>query len=258
MKTGIHYWFGYPIAGEERLRLIKETGFDSVFLWWGDETSGSEGDKHKLPAMARAAGLEVETVHAPFERTNLIWTDSVDAESIVQRYTQCILDCAQHEIPTVVIHLTNGHTPPPPTQLGIDRIKYLVELAEQKQVNIALENLKVPEYLDFVFSNLDSNRLGFCYDSGHETCYSRGADLLTKYGSKLMALHLHDNDGVKDQHQIPGEGTINWESVAQKIKSAGYPGPITLELVNEFSAYSQASAQEFLSLAYKKIGLLFA
>jgi L-ribulose-5-phosphate 3-epimerase len=254
IKTGIYYWFGYPIANKERFRLIKEAGFDNVFLWWGDEFVDLDGDKNLLPEMARAVGLEVENVHAPFDKTNRIWTESVNAEDIVKRYTQCIIDCAQHNIPTVVIHLTNGDAPPAPTLLGIDRIKYLVELAEQKGVNIALENLRKPEYLQFVFSNIQSNRLGFCYDSGHENCYSKGTDLLRTYGNKLMALHLHDNDGTDDQHRIPGEGTINWDSIIQKIKSTRYQGAISLEVTNEFSKqYSGITAQEFLMAANKRI-----
>ncbi len=51
--------------------------------------------------------------------------------------------------------------PPPPTLLGLDRMKYIVELAEQKEVNMALENTRQPEYLQYIFSNIQSNRLGF-------------------------------------------------------------------------------------------------
>lgn len=258
VKTGIHDWFGYRIDNEERFKLIREAGFNSVLFWWGDEYADYVGDKNFLPGLARNAGLEIENVHAPFYKTNLIWTESVDAEDIVKRYAQCIIDCSNHNIPTVVIHLTNGDTPPPPTLLGIDRIKYLVDLAEKKNVNIALENLKRPEYLQFVFQNIQSGRLGFCYDSGHENCYSKGTDLLSMYGNKLMALHLHDNDGTGDQHRIPGEGTINWDIVVRKIKKTTYRGAVTLEVTNEFSEmYSDISAQEFLKAANEKIKMLF-
>ena len=258
IKTGIHYWFGYQIANKERFKLIKETGFDNVCLWWGNEFMDYDIDKSLLPGVARSVGLEVENIHAPFCKTNLIWEDSINAEDIVKRYTQCIIDCSQHNIPTVVIHLTSRDTPPPPTLIGLDRIKYLVELAEQKEVNIALENLRKPEYLQFVFSNIQSNKLGFCYDSGHENCYSKGTDLLGIYGDKLMALHLHDNDGTDDQHRIPGEGTINWESIVQKIKSTRYNGIISLEVTNEFSKqYSGILAKEFLMVSNEKITKLF-
>lgn len=105
---------------------------------------------------------------------------------------------------------------------------------------------------------IKSNRLGFCYDSGHENCYCKGADLLSLYGDKLMALHLHDNDCIEDQHRIPGEGTIDWNYVAQKIKSIGYSGAISLEITNEFSnQYSGTSAQEFLMIANERIRNLF-
>jgi sugar phosphate isomerase/epimerase len=258
IKTGIYYWFGYQIESKERFRLITEAGFDNVLLWWGDEFIGFDGNTNHLPEIARTIGLEIENVHAPFDKTNRIWTESVDAEDIVKRYAQCILDCSHHNIPTVVIHLTNGDTPPPPTQLGLDRIKYLVELAEQKGVSIALENLRKPEYLQFVFSNIQSSKLGFCYDSGHENCYSKGTDLLSAYVDKLMALHLHDNDGTDDQHRIPGEGTINWDNIVRKIKSTRYYGAISLEVTNEFSKqYSGISAQEFLVIANKEITNLF-
>lgn len=258
IKTGIYYWFGYQIENKERLKLIKEAGFDNVSLWWGDEFSHYDGNKNFLPKMARNVGLEVENIHAPFHNTNYIWIESIDAEDIVERYSQCIIDCFHQDIPTVVIHFISGDIPPPPTQLGLNRIKHLVELAEEKGVNIALENLRKPEYLQFVFSNIQSSRLEFCYDSGHENCYSKGMDLLGVYGSKLMALHLHDNDGIDDQHRIPGDGTINWNPIVQKIKSTRYNGAISLEITNEFSKqYSEISAQEFLVMANERIRGLF-
>lgn len=258
IKTGIYFWFGYQIDNKERFKLIKEAGFDYVFLWWGDEFIDSDGDKILLPRMARAVGLEVENIHAPFKNTNFIWEENINAEDIVKRYAQCILDCSHHNIPTVVIHLTNGNSPPPPTLLGLDRIKYLIELAEQYGVNIAFENLKKPEYLRFVFSNIQSKRLGFCYDSGHENCYSKEMDLLGMYGDKLMALHLHDNDGTDDQHRISGEGTIRWDSVVRKIKITRYSGAISLEVTNEFSKqYSGISAYQFLMEANKKVNNIF-
>jgi sugar phosphate isomerase/epimerase len=201
----------------------------------------------------------VENIHAPFQNTNYIWTDSINAENIVNRYINCIIDCAHHNIPTVVIHLINGPTTPPVSQIGLDRIKSIVEFAERKNINIALENTRKPEYLQSVFSNIISNKLGFCYDSGHENCFSKDVKLLDRYGDKLMALHLHDNDGSYDQHRIPSEGTINWDSIVRKIQSAGYKGSMSLEVTNEFSnLYSKISAQEFLKIAHEKIVNLFS
>ena len=37
MKLCIYSWFGYPIPTRERASMIREAGFDSVMIWWGDE-----------------------------------------------------------------------------------------------------------------------------------------------------------------------------------------------------------------------------
>jgi hypothetical protein len=52
--------------------------------------------------------------------------------------------------------------PPPLNSLGLNRIKRAVEIAEKYKVNIALENLRNLDYLDYVMQNISSQRLGFC------------------------------------------------------------------------------------------------
>lgn len=257
-RISIYSWFGFTIPLEERFMLMKRVGIDSTFIWWGDEYAGIDGPKEKHPEMARRNGLYIENVHMPFSSANEIWTDNLASEDIVKAYARCIRDCADNNIPTAILHLTSGNNPPAPSIKGLDRVKGLVELAEKKGVNIALENLRKPEYQEFVFSNIQSSRLGFCYDSGHENYYTKGTDLLTQYGSKLIALHLHDNDGTADQHQIPGEGNIDWNIINRKIKATGYEGAIALEVTNEFSKYlGKETPEEFLVRAYETAKMIF-
>ncbi|HBF39639.1 MAG TPA: xylose isomerase, partial [Firmicutes bacterium] len=116
-------------------------------------------------------------------------------------------------------------------------------------------NLRRPEYLDFVFSQIPSGWLGFCYDAGHENCYTQGADLLSRYGSKLMALHLHDNDGSGDQHRIPGDGTIDWQALQAGLKRSGYPGAIALEVIHENG--DPETAESYLKRALDSARQLF-
>ncbi|WP_352419064.1 TIM barrel protein [Proteiniborus sp.] len=172
MKTGIYYWFGYPIESRRRFELIRAAGFDSVMLWWGDEYKDIDGDKNILPDLARAYGLEVENIHAPFDTVNEIWKDNIDGKEVMDLYIKCIDDCARHNISTVVLHITTGKNPPPVTKLGIERFKDIVDYSQNKGIYIALENLRRHDYLNEIFMNIDSPYLGFCYDSGHEKCYS--------------------------------------------------------------------------------------
>lgn len=257
-RKSIYAWFGFAIPVEERFKLMKSIGFNSTSFWWGDEYAEIDGPKENLPDAARRNGLQIENVHLPFAYANEFWIDSPESDNIMKSYINSIDQCANYNIPTVVLHVTFGNNPPAPSEKGLDKIRKLVEFAERKAVNIALENLRRPEYLDFIFSNIHSGRLGFCYDSGHENCYSKGTDLLTQYGSKLMVLHLHDNDGTADQHQIPGEGTIDWNLLARKLKTTGYAGAIALEVTNEFSHYrGKENPEEFLTRAYEAAQTVF-
>ena len=57
MKKGIYSWFGYPLPFIERIKLIKETGFESVMLWWGDDREALDGRKFDQPAIIKEFGL---------------------------------------------------------------------------------------------------------------------------------------------------------------------------------------------------------
>jgi len=253
MRTGIYFWFNYPIPYIDRLNLIKQTGFDEIMLWWGDQFQDIDGPKERIPVLAAKAGLHIENVHSDFENANLLWVDQLGWQDVVNRYLECIDDCHDYDIPAMVLHLTSGDTPPEPSELGIDRMKRIVDRAEQKNVRIALENLRKPEYLDYVYDRIDSDRLKFCYDSGHENYRSSKSDLLKRHGGKLISLHLHDNDGTEDQHMLPGEGNIAWDDIAAKLKKINYKGTISLEVTNDMPVkYKSMTAEEFLAEAYKR------
>jgi sugar phosphate isomerase/epimerase len=99
-------------------------------------------------------------------------------------------------------------------------------------VNVAFENLRRLGYLKYILSHVDSPRAGFCYDSGHHNCRTPNEDLLSQYGSRLMALHLHDNDGSDDQHRLPFDGTTDWSATMRRIAQSGYKGALALEATN--------------------------
>lgn len=258
MKTGIYFWFGYNIDYTERLKLIKEASFDSIMLWWGDEFEDYKKIKRKLPDLAANYGLSVENIHAPIMGTNTIWLDNANSLDILKKYEKAILDCSALEIHTVVLHVTDNKPDFAPTTIGLERFKKLVDIAEKNSVNIAIENNGDAYLLEYLFSNIKSDRMGFCYDSGHENCYNRGYGFLDVYHDKIFALHLHDNNGTDDFHAIPGDGNINWNSISNKIKKIGYGGAISLEVIRECTdLYSDINADEFLKKANSRVREIF-
>ena len=134
-KVGMFSWFSYPMAIQKRFELIKEVGFDATSLWW------AESDRNSQPDMARGIGLEIDNIHAPFHNmSNNLWLDGVDGGDYLNLLISCVNDCNMHDIETVVIHATGFRNVPAISQVGIDRIKKLVDFAEKKEVNLAFEN----------------------------------------------------------------------------------------------------------------------
>ena len=243
MSTGMFYWFGYKnIDPAERIDLIKTAGFDNVLLWWGDDSFEAEGPRGALAKRARQAGLFVENAHMNFDRANAIWLPDGEAEPVMRDYLRWIAEMGEHEIPCGVFHVSKGPTPPSPNERGIERLVQLAEAAEQANMYLALENLRNPEYLDYIFDKLPTDRLRFCYDSGHEMCRTNDRVLIERHASRLMCLHLHDNMGMSadqkdedDMHLPPGEGIIDWPGTMRRLKAAGYTGPVSFECTVEHS-----------------------
>jgi sugar phosphate isomerase/epimerase len=75
-----------------------------------------------------------------------------------------------------------------------------------------------------------------CLDSGHTNgAYSfpgqpSPAEMVRKLGKNIEILHLHDNDGITDQHKIPGSGSIDWKELITALRETGYNGVYNMEL----------------------------
>lgn len=246
--VGIYDWFGYDVSIKDRYKLIKETGFDNVMLWWSEEF-GRGTDYREGVQYARNAGLFIENVHTPFREQNNFSRDSLDGESVFRCYLQCIKDCSEFDIPSMVIHLPNDKYPI--NKLGMERAERITNQAEEFKVNVAFENLENIHNVAHILNSSNSKRIGFCYDSCHQANFAIEDDLLGKYGNRLMAIHLHDNGGEKRQHQLPFDGNIDWSTIMKKIAFTGYKGATTLEPMNW--GYENLSIEEFLSRAYKKV-----
>ena len=83
-------------------------------------------------------------------------------------------------------------------------------------------------------------------------------DVLGKYGERLKALHIHDNDGNSDQHAIPFDGNIDMDRFVSKLKELEYYGMITLEVMRDRSdLYDDLTDEQFLAKAFEAGKKLF-
>lgn len=230
-SLGVFLWFGYRIPVPDRIRLIREAGFETVLHWWDDSFLEVEGVSKEVQAgLIRKAGLTIENAHLQFERINDLWMDTLSGQAALEGYLSDIDGLARYDIPVAVLHPNSGLQPPPVSAIGLTRMRALVERAEARGVRLAVENVRDTCALCALLDGIDSPMLGWCYDSGHDLLWSPAPyQLMNRYGGRLFALHLHDNRGQADEHLPPGEGKIDWKTVREGIERSAYRGSWTLE-----------------------------
>jgi sugar phosphate isomerase/epimerase len=77
---------------------------------------------------------------------------------------------------------------------------------------------------------LDSPHVTACLDLGHAHLVGQTPEgMIRTLGSRIGALHVHDNDLVHDLHTLPFVGKIDWEAVTEALAEISYSGDFTFE-----------------------------
>ena len=123
-------WFGYPLELNDRLRLIRDAGFQSVLLWWAVESKYEPSVPEKVETAAKY-GLSVENAHLQFADMNAIWQDGYDGEHYLAELAGLVAEAGVYGVPTLVVHLTRRKDPPPFSDLGFSRFLRLCDVVAQ-------------------------------------------------------------------------------------------------------------------------------
>jgi sugar phosphate isomerase/epimerase len=110
-------------------------------------------------------------------------------------------------------------------------------LAEELDTRIAFENVyeTAPRQLKMLLDAFPSPRACLCFDAGHFNVFARATlpDWLETLGSRIGQLHLHDNNGVTDEHLPVGEGNFPFAELFQFIRTRNINPIMTLEAHSE-------------------------
>ena len=247
MKKGIFIYFGFEMEMRARIDLIKKAGYDSIMVWAADE------DIAHTVSYAREHGIYVSNAHLPFKNINCIWEEGDAGDIMADEFCHLLKVCGELDIPAAVYHVSSSFTPPPYNMKGIDRIRKVVSAAEEYGVDIAFENLRRIDYLQYVYDNVTSERAKFCFDCGHHNYLCPELDLFEMFGDKLVAVHLHDNFGDYDWHMLPFDAKVDYERVAKGLASVGYDGPVSLEVHQDVhEMYKDYTPEQFVFEAYDR------
>jgi sugar phosphate isomerase/epimerase len=120
----------------------------------------------------------------------------------------------------------------------------------KKGVKIAVENEPFDEFKGIIelFSEYGPEFIGLCYDSGHGNIGEHGLKNLDSVKERLISLHLHDNNGLEDQHKPIFSGTVDWIELSRIIAESRYNKFLTFEISMKSSKTKSENA--FLKSAY--------
>lgn len=155
----------------------------------------------------------------------------------------------------VVIHIPKL-SPDAEALLQLDPLRRsidaLVPTIQQLDVRLALENMADDDFRarSTLLTEYGSDILGLCYDSGHGNMGQRlGLDHLEPLKHRLIAVHLHDNDGTRDQHWVPFTGTVDFPRLTRLLAASSYSGCISME--SNLRQTPDSAKPTFLSDAYR-------
>lgn len=119
--------------------------------------------------------------------------------------------------------------------------KVLTATASKYNVQILVENTH-ESLRDFVHIAKGKN-LFVTLDVGH--AFMHGGDALIKRYIKtfpnISHLHVHDNNGKRDEHLAIGQGKIDFPLLVMELKRSGFDGTTTLEVFTKNRALAKVS-----------------
>ena len=245
----------------DALELIRDVGFESVF--------SEDNDPKTVLAIREKCdklGLVCDSLHAPWRGINDIWLEGDACKPLLDGIYLSVDAAAGAGIPAIVTHVSSGWFPPKISAIGYERFAALVDYAEKKKVKLAFENLRRLGHLAVIMELYERNPwVGFCYDCGHEHCYTETVNYLDFYGDRLLVTHIHDNFGRDhndyyadpDSHLMPFDGNLDYAAMMERLNKTNYTGSLTLELFRE-GKYAETGDREYLSISFERLNRIVA
>lgn len=248
------------VGREKAIEMAAKAGFDAfdfsmVTLAGYDNTQGcripNPDDPLSSPEylqyvrhlrqVADDNGLPCNQSHAPFPVRDAF------VRSMLLRAIECTAEIGGK---ICVIHPNNDKS----AEENADMYRELLPFAKSCGVKIATENMwnwddkkgharpaACSHHDDFLahIEAVNDPFLVACVDVGHAQMRglnTSAVDMIRTLKHHVQALHIHDNDLINDNHQIPFSLNIDYAPIVKALKDIDYTGYFTLEANAHFKA----------------------
>lgn len=216
MKKAINLYF-CELDTKTKLEEIKSAGYGGVLL--GVNEKNETMTLAEQIELMKKLGLEISMIHCKYDgsKLNYLWENGEFGDEVERDLINQIEKIKDFGVNVNFVVHTCGNKFCKTNKIGIVRIGRILKVCEKYNINLCIENLYLASQVKYIFKNLKSKNLKFCFDSGHENFLTPGERLEKKYANLLVTTHIHDNNGLKDEHMIIGRGTINQDKMAEDL-----------------------------------------
>lgn len=268
MKTSTEIGSSARIIGEERaIEYIAKAGFDAwdfsmaamcKYDWENHRLlenphplAGKDylAYARKLKQIGLDNGIVCNQSHAPAP------SRFPEIRAYYKRAIECTAEAGGK---ICVIHPDNDKSPDENAEMYSE----LLPFAKECNVKIAAENMwnwdnekghssfaacATPDSFCAHLDAVDDEYFVACLDIGHaemKGSETTAVEMIKALGSRLQALHIHDNDKLNDLHLIPFSVNINFADIVKALKEIKYDGYFTLEASYYLKEYTKENVFE--------------
>ena len=270
------------VGSERAVELVAKAGFDCWdFSMWGMAPgynystcevipsehilAGKDYLKHarKLKQIGFECGITCNQGHACYPLKIKQIRDTIP------RAIECLCEAGGK---ILVVHPFNDEC----AEYNAEYFLSILPIAKEYGIEIATENMwnwdndnkmasfaacATPEDFCKTVDLVGDSHFGACLDIGHAEMMvpsgtANAVDMIYALGDRLKALHIHDNDRRRDQHKLPGEGSIDYKPIIEALYNIGYKGDFTLEADTHYEHFDKADAMECVNQLYSRARML--
>lgn len=203
---------------------------------------------------AEKYGIDNYQAHALFPGYMQEFGEEFD-DYLLHALEKTIMGCAYIGCHKLVVHpfflsYTNQLDPQTEWDLNIARYSALIPVAKKYGVTILLENMFTGyrgriysaicsditlacKYIDTLNEIAGEKIFAFCLDTGHLLLLGKDIkNAMIELGSRIEAFHVHDNDGMSDQHLAPYMGRLDWNRFVEGLKAIRFNQTMSFETFN--------------------------
>ncbi len=199
-------------------------------------------DLDRIALLAKRYGVELWSYHLPFGGLSTL--DIASADEDMRKRSVALWQERIKRVSAIGIDKFIAHPSSEPKGLTPEARRYeleqsmrslaaLAQTAAECGSVIAVEDLPrsclgncSEEMLQLLSAD---SRLRVCFDTNH-LLKEDHLSFIEKLADRIVTLHVSDYDFTDEKHWLPGEGTIDWQSVYNALTEHGYNGVWLYEL----------------------------